>query len=82
MVRKPLAFTGTKEKTKCMGPKTRFIFCTTDSIPDARVDQWREAQRSCYIGGDKPIEKKVEDASMHRLRKVVPASEQSGDAHE
>lgn len=82
MVRKQLVFAGTKEKTKCMGPKPRFILSTTESIPDTKVDKWGEAQRLCYIEEGESIEKKVEDASMHRLRKVVPAAERSGGAHE
>lgn len=82
MVRKQLVFAGTKEKTKRMGPKPRFILSTTESIPDTKVDKWGEAQRLCYIEEGESIEKKVEDASMHRLRKVVPAAERSGGAHE
>ena len=81
MVRKLLVFMGTEEKAKCMGPKTRFILCTAGSIPGAKADQLAKPRGSCYIGEDEPIEKRVEDASMHRLRRVVLASEQSGNSH-
>jgi hypothetical protein len=82
MVRKRLVFTGTEEKAKCMGPKNRFVFCTAESIPGAKVGQWAKTRGSYHIEEGEPIEQTVQDASMHRLRKVVPTSERSGDAHE
>ena len=66
-----------------MGPKSRFVLCSTaESIPSVKVDQWAKTRGSYHIEEDEPVEQKVEDASMHRLRKVVPTSERSGDAHE
>jgi len=81
MVSKLFVFTGTEEKAKCVGPKTRFILCTAGSIPGAKADQLAKPRGPCYIGRDEPIETKIENASMFRLRKVVLGSEQSGDSH-
>jgi len=63
-----------------MGLKTRFIPRTAGSIPSTNADQLAKPQGSCYIGEDEPIRKRVEDASMLRLRRVVLTSKQSGDA--
>ena len=82
MVRKRFAFTGTEEKAKRTGPKTRFILCPADPIPSAKVGQWAKTRRSYHIEEDESVEQTVKDASMHRLRKVVPTSERSCDAHE
>jgi hypothetical protein len=82
MVRTRLVFTETEKKAKCMGPKNRFVFCTAESIPGAQVGQWAKTRGSYYIEEGEHIEQTVKDASMHRLREVVPTSERSGDAHE
>ena len=81
-MRERLAFSGTEEKAKRMGPKPRFIFCPEESIPGAKNCQWAKTRGPYHIEEGEPVEQAVQDAPMHRLRKMVPTSERSGDAHE
>lgn len=82
MVRERFAFSGTEEKAKRMGPKPRFVFCPEEPFPGAEVGQWAKARGPYHIEEGEPVEQAVQDAPMHCLRKMVPTSERSGDAHE
>ena len=65
-----------------MGSDIRFMLCPAHSISSAKIGQWAKTRGSYHIEEDEPVEQTVQDASMHRLRKVVPTAERSGDAHE
>jgi hypothetical protein len=64
-------------------PEIRCVLYPAHSIPSAKVDRRAKTRwRTNHVEEDERIEQTVEDAPMHGLRKVVPTSERSADAHE
>ena len=82
MVRKRSVSQQRKRRLNVAGLATRFLLCPTQPISSAEISQWAKTRGSYHVEEDEPVEQKVQDASMCRLRKVVPTSEWTGDAHE